>query len=71
ETPMSSEVFRGPDGQVDPAAREAYIAGQIAATPLGILGTPEDIAHAVLYLVSDASRFVTGQVLTVCGGFSV
>ena len=38
-------------------------------TPLGRLGTPEDIAAAVCYFASDAASFVTGQVLTADGGF--
>lgn len=38
-------------------------------TPLGRLGTPEDIAHAVEYLASDNASFVTGQVLAVDGAF--
>ena len=38
-------------------------------TPLGRLGTPEDIAHAVSYLASDKAGFVTGQVLAVDGAF--
>ena len=38
-------------------------------TPLGRLGTPEDIAAAVAYFASDAAGFVTGQVLTADGGF--
>ena len=42
------------------------LAGQ---TPLGRLGTPEDIAHAVAYLASDRADFVTGQVLAVDGAF--
>ncbi len=38
-------------------------------TPLGRLGTPEDIAHAVAFLADEQSSFITGQVLTCDGGF--
>lgn len=38
-------------------------------TPLGRLGAPEDIAHAVSYLASERASFVTGQVLAVDGAF--
>ena len=38
-------------------------------TPLGRLGTPEDVAAAVAFLASDAAGFITGQVLTADGGF--
>ena len=38
-------------------------------TPLGRLGTPEDIAAAVAFLSSDEASFITGQVLTADGGF--
>lgn len=37
----------------------------------GDFGTPEDVAQAALYLASEASRFVTGAVLTVDGGWTV
>ncbi len=37
-------------------------------TPLGRLGDPEDMANAVLFLVSSMSSWVSGQVLTVSGG---
>jgi NAD(P)-dependent dehydrogenase (short-subunit alcohol dehydrogenase family) len=40
-----------------------------ARTPLGRIGEPTDIALAALFLASDAARFVTGQTLTVDGGF--
>ena len=42
-----------------------------AETPLGRLGTAEDIAHAAAFLASDAAGFITGQVLTADGGFIV
>ncbi len=38
-------------------------------TPLGRLGTPEDIAAAVAFLASEQASFITGQVLTADGGF--
>ncbi|MFI9247763.1 SDR family NAD(P)-dependent oxidoreductase [Streptomyces sp. NPDC053086] len=37
-------------------------------TPLGRVGEPDDVAHAVLYLASDASGFTTGQILRPNGG---
>ncbi len=38
-------------------------------TPLGRLGTPEDVAESILFLASPAAGFLTGQVLGVDGGF--
>jgi acetoacetyl-CoA reductase/3-oxoacyl-[acyl-carrier protein] reductase len=40
----------------------------IAEVPMGRIGTPEDVAQAVLYLASADSSYVTGQVLAVGGG---
>lgn len=40
----------------------------VSTMPLGMPGTPEDIAAAVAFLASDEARFITGQVLTVDGG---
>jgi cyclopentanol dehydrogenase len=44
---------------------------QAASAPLGRIGRPEEMAAAVLYLVSDSSTFVTGASLSVDGGSSV
>jgi 3-oxoacyl-[acyl-carrier protein] reductase len=40
-----------------------------AATPMGRLGTSEEVADAILYLCSDGARFIQGQALEVNGGF--
>jgi 3-oxoacyl-[acyl-carrier protein] reductase len=40
-------------------------------TPLCRLGTPDDIADAVLFLAGDRAKFITGQVLSVNGGFVI
>jgi 3-oxoacyl-[acyl-carrier protein] reductase len=40
----------------------------LSKIPLGFLGEPADIAHAVAFLASEAARYITGQVLVVDGG---
>lgn len=40
-------------------------------TPLNLLGTPQDIANAAVFLCSDRAKFITGQVLGVNGGFII
>ena len=49
------------------AAREAML----NAVPLGRPATPEDVAHAVLFLASPAARYITGHVLHVDGGLAM
>jgi 3-oxoacyl-[acyl-carrier protein] reductase len=48
-------------------ARDAML----AATPLGRLGEPEDVAGAVRFLCSDEAAFITGEVLLVDGGMGM
>ncbi len=41
-----------------------------SATPMGHVGKPEDIANAALYLASDEAEYVTGEILSVDGGWT-
>jgi len=50
---------------------EKIIDFMIEKTPLKMMGEPEDIAYAFLYLASDEARYVTGQVLGVNGGLTI
>ena len=45
-----------------------YLQSMIDAIPMGKLGTPEDVAHAMLFLSSEEANFITGQTLVVDGG---
>jgi len=47
---------------------EKVLEGRRNASSLGITGTPEDIANAVLFFASDESRYITGKILLVDGG---
>lgn len=41
------------------------------AAPIKRIGTPEDVAYAALFLVSDEAAYITGQNLMVDGGLSI
>lgn len=45
-----------------------HINNMLRAIPLGRLGTPEDVAHAILFLASNEASFITGQSLIIDGG---
>jgi 3-oxoacyl-[acyl-carrier protein] reductase len=67
-TAMTERHYTRADGTIDADARDARLSALRAGSPLGSVGLPEDIAYAVRYLLSEAARFVTGQVLRVNGG---
>lgn len=54
-----------PEGKLTPRGEKI-----IEHTPMGRFGTPEDIDGALLFLCSDMSKFVTGTILKVDGGFA-
>lgn len=60
---VTTEMTAGLRG--NPYLREVLL----KQTPVGRFGEPDDVSGAVLYLASDASRFVTGQILFVDGGW--
>lgn len=50
--------------KLNPKASEAIL----SRIPMGAMGTPEDVAHAVCFLAADSSRYITGETLHVNGG---
>ncbi len=50
---------------------EESLAEVAKAFPLKRFGTPEDMAYGIIYLLSDASSFVTGTELTIDGGYTI
>jgi NAD(P)-dependent dehydrogenase (short-subunit alcohol dehydrogenase family) len=57
------------EGVLSMLSEDAF-ASRVARTPLRRLGETADIASTALFLASDASSFMTGQVLTVDGGLA-
>lgn len=53
------------------AASPGVIEALLAVKPMGRLGTPEEVAAAIVWLCSDAASFTTGHALTVDGGYVV
>jgi 3-oxoacyl-[acyl-carrier protein] reductase len=70
-TPMTAYHWSNPDGTVDGARQRQTLDMMASMSPLRRTGEPLDIALAMLYLASDASKFVTGQVLRPNGGGSM
>ncbi len=70
-TGMTTGYFQLPDGSYDETMQDALVTAMRKGAPLRSVGEPEDIAGAVLYLASDVSRFMTGQVLRPNGGVAM
>jgi NAD(P)-dependent dehydrogenase (short-subunit alcohol dehydrogenase family) len=75
--PLGVNVNAVGPGVIDTPLTRAYmeqfperVQAAIAHTPLGRIGLPEDVAGVVVFLVSDAARFITGQTIFVDGGIS-
>lgn len=64
ETPMLGKFINGDEAEVEAGKKDIFI----SSVPLGMLIQPEDIAQAALYLASDLSKIVTGEVMNVDGG---
>ncbi|MGO9359921.1 MAG: SDR family oxidoreductase [Xanthobacteraceae bacterium] len=64
--PINTELFKRVNPADSPRTRAI-----IEAVPVRRLGTPQDIAHAIAFLLHRDSGFITGQVLYVCGGMTV
>lgn len=61
ETSMSKPVLNDPE----------MLKQVLSQIPFGRIGQPEDIANAALFLASDESNYITGQVLVVDGGWTI
>jgi len=64
--PIGTEAFSGNNPPDSQRTRDI-----ISRIPMGCLGTPEDVAHAVSFFLDARSSFITGQTLFVCGGLTV
>jgi 3-oxoacyl-[acyl-carrier protein] reductase len=70
-TNMTARYYTKDDGTIDEVAKEAVLAPMAKFAPLRRVGATSDIAYCVLYLASDASSFVTGQLLSPNGGVAM
>jgi 3-oxoacyl-[acyl-carrier protein] reductase len=70
-TNMTARYYTNPDGSIDEASKAAVLTPMAKYAPLRRVGETSDIAFCVLYLASDASSFVTGQLLSPNGGVAM
>ena len=65
-TEQNRTLMTNPDGSYSDRAKDV-----IRNTPFGRLGEADELHGAVVFYASDASKFVTGTVLPIDGGFSI
>jgi 3-oxoacyl-[acyl-carrier protein] reductase len=70
-TNMTSRYYVREDGTVDEEMKAAVLGPMAKFAPLRRVGETEDIAYCVLYLASEASSFLTGQLLSPNGGVAM
>lgn len=63
--------LRDEEGQVDPAEMDSYLKLMRDRSPLGVVCEASDQANLIWFLASDASRYVTGQILRANAGQSI
>jgi Tropinone reductase 1 len=61
DTPLARQVLNDPD----------YFSEVIARTPMKRIGKPEEVATAVAFLCMPASGYITGQCISIDGGFGI
>jgi NAD(P)-dependent dehydrogenase (short-subunit alcohol dehydrogenase family) len=72
QTPLNDDLYDYMAALVgSPGDRDAGKRELVKSYPIGRLGVPQDVAPLVVYLASDASDFVTGQIFTIDGGYTV
>ena len=59
------------DSKMNSRFSKEEMAELISSTPLGRIGTGEDVANIVSFLASEKADFITGQIITVDGGFTL
>ncbi|MVW80039.1 SDR family oxidoreductase [Bordetella sp. 02P26C-1] len=64
--PIATEFFAGVNDP-DDARTQSLLSG----IPVGRMGRPEEVAHAIAYFLDERCSFVTGQTHLVCGGVSI
>jgi 3-oxoacyl-[acyl-carrier protein] reductase len=70
-TNMTARYYTNPDGTENEAAKAATLAPMARYAPMRRVGVTADVAYCVLYLASDASTFVTGQLVSPNGGVAM